>query len=471
MATGTQTSESQSSGALVLAVFGALLAVLVGGVGVAYGVRGINENNNGGGGGSSAPSNVNIDMSEFKFDPAMLQVAVGGTITATNKGSVAHNLEVEGTGVKTPDIAAGTSGKLDLSKVQAGAYTLFCNIAGHREAGMTARLTVLPAGSTAIVDTAAPPAAAGAMDMSAPVDPFNMTLEQKRARADIMDKAMDARAALFPAETQGKFAGIMEPRIVNGVKEYDLTAKVVKWETEPGKIVDAWTYNGSVPGPTIKVNVGDTLRIKLINELPESTVIHYHGISDIPNAMDGVPPITQHEVKPGDSFVYEFKVTRPAVAMYHSHHNAQTQVPNGLAGALLVGEVPIPAGIPKPVWSDTMFLNDAGTLGLGLDGKSFPATRPFTAKMGEWIEMHYMNEGLQIHPMHLHGPRQLVTAIDGEPLAVPYWEDTVNVAPGQRVTVLVQADNPGVWAWHCHILNHAEGPQGMFGMVTALIIS
>jgi FtsP/CotA-like multicopper oxidase with cupredoxin domain len=250
---------------------------------------------------------------------------------------------------------------------------------------------------------------------------------------------------------------------------YDLVTKVVDWEVEPGKFVKAWTYNGVVPAPTIKLNVGDKVRINQKNELPESTALHIHGYVG-PNAVDGVPPITQKEIKPGDSFTYEFVVDKPIVAMYHSHHNAQTQVPNGMAGAFLVGEVPRPAGIPEPVWKEVMFLNDAGTIGLALNGKSFPATTPYVAKLGDWIQMTYFNEGLQFHPMHLHGPEQLVVQVDNQMLTAPYWTDTVIVAPGQRMTVLVKADNPGVWAWHCHILNHAEGPQGMFGMVTALII-
>jgi FtsP/CotA-like multicopper oxidase with cupredoxin domain len=82
----------------------------------------------------------------------------------------------------------------------------------------------------------------------------------------------------------------------------------------------------------------------------------------------------------------------------------------------------------------------------------------------------YFNEGLQIHPMHLHGLPQLVTSKDGFPVPEPYLVDTLNVAPGERYTVLVQATNPGVWAWHCHILNHAEGDDGMFGMVTTFIV-
>jgi FtsP/CotA-like multicopper oxidase with cupredoxin domain len=82
----------------------------------------------------------------------------------------------------------------------------------------------------------------------------------------------------------------------------------------------------------------------------------------------------------------------------------------------------------------------------------------------------YLNEGAQIHPMHLHGMPQLVFAQDGYPRPQPQWEDTVSVAPGQRVSVLVHATELGTWAWHCHILPHAEREDGMFGMVTALVV-
>jgi FtsP/CotA-like multicopper oxidase with cupredoxin domain len=81
-----------------------------------------------------------------------------------------------------------------------------------------------------------------------------------------------------------------------------------------------------------------------------------------------------------------------------------------------------------------------------------------------------MNEGLQIHPMHLHGMLQKVISTDGRTLSEPYEIDTVMVAPGQRVDVMVEATEAGAWAFHCHILNHAEGEHGMFGMVTALIV-
>ena len=118
-----------------------------------------------------------------------------------------------------------------------------------------------------------------------------------------------------------------------------------------------------------------------------------------------------------------------------------------------------------------MVLNDAGTIGLSLNGKSFPATAPIVANQGDWILVHYLNEGLLSHPMHQHQFPQLVVAKDGIPLDEPYWVDTINVAPGERYTVIAELADPGTWVWHCHILNHVEREEGMFGMVTALVVS
>ena len=136
-----------------------------------------------------------------------------------------------------------------------------------------------------------------------------------------------------------------------------------------------------------------------------------------------------------------------------------------------IGKRPLP--VPQGVTVSQefpMMLNDSGTIGLTLNGKSFPATAPVVTKLGDWIEVHYMNEGTMIHPMHLHGLVQRVIAKDGFPVPQPYDADTILIAPGERYTVLVHADTAGVWAWHCHILTHAETEQGMFGMVTAMIV-
>jgi FtsP/CotA-like multicopper oxidase with cupredoxin domain len=191
-------------------------------------------------------------------------------------------------------------------------------------------------------------------------------------------------------------------------------AAVVDWEVSPGTHVQAWAYNGTVPGPTIQVDPGDHVKVVLDNELPQSTAIHFHGIT-VPNAMDGVPDVTQPPVKPGQTFTYDFVAAPHAeVGMYHSHHHAEHQVPDGLMGAFIVGSEPLPAGVTL-TQQVPMVLNDAGVIGLTLNGKSFPATAPVVAKLGDWVEIQYMNEGLQIHPMHLHGLPQLVIAKDGFP--------------------------------------------------------
>jgi FtsP/CotA-like multicopper oxidase with cupredoxin domain len=235
------------------------------------------------------------------------------------------------------------------------------------------------------------------------------------------------------------------------------------------------TYNGTVPGPEIHVNVGDKVRIVVTNELSESTSVHFHGIR-VPNKYDGVDPYTQKPIMPGETFTYEWTTVEPAVGIYHSHHDAQVQIPDGLFGTFLVGEMPIPDVLVAKGYTQidkevSMTLNDSGVIGLSLNGKSFPATDPYTLRLGQVMMVHYQNEGLMGHPMHMHQPVGWIIAKDGVPLLVPQPADTIWVAPGERYTVLYKAADPGVWAWHCHILSHAEGPQGMFGMVTALIVT
>ena len=180
--------------------------------------------------------------------------------------------------------------------------------------------------------------------------------------SDQMDAMMTASIKAFPAKTAGLGGQVLQPAVqADGTKQYELTAAITPWEVAPGRVVQAWTYNGTVPGPTIHVNIGDQVRIILHNHLPESTVIHFHGLI-VPNAMDGVPDITQPAVKPGQSFNYEFVAKGPAVGMYHSHDDSAKQVTSGLAGAFLVGVEPLPGG-GHPAQEFPMVLNDAGPSG------------------------------------------------------------------------------------------------------------
>ena len=391
---------------------------------------------------------LEVSLTEFGIEPNELATPTGDVvIEVTNDGAAPHTLALDGTDDVTPVLESGEQGTLELGDLQPGSYTLVCTIPGHAGAGMTATLAV----------------GGGAADDGHGHEPDEAMSWQE------MDRVMRERTESFPAETEGVGAQPLEPEVTaDGTKVFELTSSIVHWEVEPGKVVEAWTYNGTVPGPTLRADVGDRIRIVLHNELPESTAIHFHGVKT-PNDMDGVPDITQQPIRPGDTFTYEFVAEEPAVGMYHSHHHADVQLPNGLAGTILIGQMDLPEGV-EVTREIPMVLNDAGVIGLSLNGKSFPATAPVVLEQGERVLVHYLNEGLQSHPMHLHGLNQWIVAKDGFPLDAPQQVDTVNVAPGERYSVLVEADAPGVWAWHCHIINHAERDDGMFGMVTAAIV-
>jgi len=411
---------------------------------------------------ASGSSVVQVTLTEFKvsFNPS---VVTSGDVTfaITNSGSVEHNFAIPSLNVRTAMLKAGESVDLEVKGLEVGEVEYLCEVAGHSAAGMTGKLSVVESG--------------GDMGMASSGNAMMSSVSWQQ-----MDKMMEDVAMKYPAKTIGtgnnELAYTMSD---DGYKVFSLVAKIIPWEVEPGKIVDGWSYNGMIPGPIMHTNVGDKIRIVLKNELPESTSLHLHGVR-VPNGMDGVDPYTQKPIEPGATFNYEWTALEPSVGMYHSHHNAQVQVPNGLAGAILIGDWKTMAMAAAGGRTNdannvaeqevVMVLNDSGTIGLSLNGKSFPATSPYSLAIGESMVVHYYNEGNMTHPMHLHQPSGLIVAKDGKVLESPFWADTLNVAPGERWTVVYTPKDAGVWAWHCHILTHAETPEGMRYMVTALIV-
>jgi len=423
---------------------------------------------------STTSGPVSVTLTEFAITPKALTASPGNVqLAIKNNGTAVHNVSIASLGKKTADIQPGQGTILDLGTVAAGTYAVQCDIPGHADSGMKATLTVAAGGTSSDAAMAGMDMTSTSSDSSAdPNDPTKLAAQSQ---------AMLDSFSSYPAATQGKGNVPLEPTIeADGTKVFNLTAAITDWEVEPGKIVKAWTYNGTVPGPLLKVNVGDHVKVVLTNGLPgASTDLHLHGV-DVPFAMDGVAPITQPAIKPGESFTYDFTPTDIKMGMYHAHLMGQMAVTNGLFGVFQVGEQPLPAGrtvsgiaIPRDVkiaQELPMVLNDAGVIGLSLDGKSFPATTPVVAKSGDWIEVTYFNEGLMMHTMHLHRFPQIIISKDGLPLDSPYAADTIAVGPGERYTVLIHPDEVGTWVWHCHILNHVERESGMFGMVTALVV-
>ncbi|HEX2850126.1 MAG TPA: multicopper oxidase domain-containing protein [Acidimicrobiales bacterium] len=439
---------------LVSAVVVAVLALVVALVGVGYGMRAVDKSSSVSAGGGAA-SSVDVSLTEYKITPATITVAHGGTLHVVNNGTMPHNLTVKDKNLATKDLNQGGTEDLSLASLDVGTYDVICAIPGHEALGMKATLKVVAGGG----------GEAAATETARATTATSLTPDQ-------MDSSATSRFNAFVANAKsGKsfVPPVLAPTVAaDGAKEWNLTVDEIDWEVEPGKVVKAMGYNKLVPGPTLETNVGDHVRITFTNNLKESTTVHFHGM-DVPNDMDGVPDLTQPQIKPGAKFTYEFDITGIAVGMYHAHSNSQHQVPMGLMAGMIASHIPLPGGI-KASQEIPFILNDAGNIGFSINGKAFPATTPVVAKVGEPILVHYFNEGLQIHPMHLHGPKQLVVAKDGNPLPNPYYADTVNVAPGERYSVLVIPNRPGVWAWHCHILTHAEAPDGFTGMTTALIV-
>lgn len=272
--------------------------------------------------------------------------------------------------------------------------------------------------------------------------------------------------------------------------EITLVAEPVRWEIQPGLVVDGWGYNGSTPGPMIRVTEGDRVRVTLVNRLPVPTTIHWHGI-DVPIDQDGVPGLSQEAVEPGERFVYEFIATNPGTRWYHSHVDSNLQIQMGLFGAFIVDPK-----TPEPVTYDREFTyilsekaldvtpavalgqadvrnRDAGN-GRGgaftpdlflMNGKAGTAIEPLTIAPGERVRLRLINAGNQAHAMHTHGHSFRIIATDGNPVpaAAQLVKDTVLIGSAERYDIVIEGTNPGVWMFHCHINNHSAN-----GMVTEL---
>jgi FtsP/CotA-like multicopper oxidase with cupredoxin domain len=121
------------------------------------------------------------------------------------------------------------------------------------------------------------------------------------------------------------------------ILEINLTAELAQVEISPGQRVEAWTYNGSIPGPLIRLTVGDRLIVHFSNKLPAPTTVHWHGLR-VPIQMDGVPGASQDPVETGGTFTYDFIVPDAGLYWYHPHVMSAVQVGFGLYGAFLVDD-------------------------------------------------------------------------------------------------------------------------------------
>ena len=269
-------------------------------------------------------------------------------------------------------------------------------------------------------------------------------------------------------------------RLEGGVKVFDIRVEPVRTEFIPGRVVDAWGMNGSIPGPTIQVNEGDRVRFVVENRLPEPYSMHWHGL-EVPNNMDGMPGISQDPIPPGGTFVYEFTLQQNGTFFYHSHMAMQEMM--GLIGLFVIH--PRRAHAPRVDRDYAIVMQEWAILPnntipnslamefnwLTFNGKAGPAITPMLCKLGERVRIRLVNLGMDHHPIHLHGHQFYVTGSEGGRIRTTAVEpaNTVLVGVAQARDIEFVANNPGDWHFHCHLPHHMMNQ--MASMVGPLMMS
>ncbi|HYE41654.1 MAG TPA: multicopper oxidase family protein [Ramlibacter sp.] len=215
-----------------------------------------------------------------------------------------------------------------------------------------------------------------------------------------------------------------------------------------------WAYNGTVPGPLLRLRQGDRLRVRVRNSLSEGTTVHWHGVR-VPNAMDGVPVITQPTIEPGGEFLYDFTVPDAGTYFYHPHQRSYEQLGRGLAGALIVEERSPPKVDRDVVWvlgdwrldpdasirggfGSFMDMSHNGRVGntVTINGR---VPGDFRVRAGERIRLRLINAATaRIFALNFSGHRPQVIALDGQPVEAHEPEGgAVVLAPAMRADLIL----------------------------------
>ncbi len=247
-------------------------------------------------------------------------------------------------------------------------------------------------------------------------------------------------APFTAGHTSTSIVNLVAPDGSEPLREFTLTAAPT---TVGGH--EAWAYNGTVPGPELRVTQGDRVKVILINHLPAATSIHWHGI-DVPGAMDGVAGITQDAVPPGGMYVYEFIAKEVGTYWYHSHQDALNQIPEGLVGSIVVE----PKQAPKAGTRDYAVLvhSQPGSDAIEVNGTS---SLHLDAAPDETVRLRITNgavPGLDLAPLTpvLVGAPYVVAALDGHDLNGPQQlgPERIPLGMGQRADLVFTMPDTGV---------------------------
>jgi FtsP/CotA-like multicopper oxidase with cupredoxin domain len=255
---------------------------------------------------------------------------------------------------------------------------------------------------------------------------------------------------------------VAEARDLNpdaAIVEIDLTARPADVEVAPGKVVHAWTYDGGIPGPLIRAHVGNRVIVHFTNRLPQASTVHWHGVR-VPIEMDGVPDVSQPEVKTGETFTYDFIVRDAGLYWYHPHVMSAAQVGFGLYGALLVDDPEDGIGVRDEM---TLVLSDigfdqkgvldppdtGGTAGMVFgregayvlaNGKIMPTLRARAGAPQRWRILNAAKS--RYFMLDLEGQPFYVIGSDGGLQEKPETTDALLITPGERADVIVTPTGP-----------------------------
>ena len=239
----------------------------------------------------------------------------------------------------------------------------------------------------------------------------------------------------------------------NKIINYKLSAEKSNFNFDKNFTSDLWLYNHENPGPLLKANKGDILKVNFINNLDEPTSIHWHGIKNI-NKMDGVPYLTQDPVQPGETFSYEFPVNQSGTYWYHAHFESWKQVAKGLYGPLVVNDK-----TDNLIEDDIVILADDWRLNkkYQIDEKSFGSLMDWShaGRVGNWLTMNgkkspqysiRANSLARLRFINASNARILkfgsslknnnIIAVDGVTVK-PMLVKDFTLAPGQRIDLLI----------------------------------
>lgn len=255
------------------------------------------------------------------------------------------------------------------------------------------------------------------------------------------------------------------------LREYNIVAVDKEIEIIPGVKFPAWTYNGRVPGPTIRATEGDRLRINFVNGGSHPHTIHFHGIH--PAEMDGTAlPENGGEVQPGGTFTYEFDAEPFGCHLYHCHAvSLKRHIHKGLYGAFIIdpkeGRPPAREFMMMMNAFDTNFDGGNEVYAVNTVGFEF-ANRPIPLQVGELVRIYLVNilEFDPLNSFHLHA--NFFDYYDTGTTLTPTLKkvDTISQVQGQRGILEFRYKYPGKFMFHPHVSEFTElGWMGLFNVV------